>query len=816
MKRKLFSIAALLLVTAAQAQVGIGTITPNKSAELTIMSKDKGILIPNIALESTTDRTTIVNGNVESLLVYTNTSQGDIVPGFYYWDQARWVRIVPDVDIANEVINDFVTIIEDETVLLELERVILNTKTSVFFDGTKFEYIDENGEVQLIDISSIVKANETLTTLVNNQDGTFTYTSENGTQVIIDVPQSVIEQFEEIVNNQEVLLLLEQIILNTKGSVFYDGTKFEYITPDGAKQNIDISAIVKANETPTTLVDNRDGTYTYTSEVGTRTVINVPQSVIKQFETIVSNEGVLLQLEQIILNTKTSVFFDGTKFEYIDEDGVKQSVDISTIVKANETQTTLVDNQDGTYTYTSENGNQTVINVPQSVIEQFETIVSNEEVLLQLENIILNTKSSVFFDGNNFEFIDENGVKKLVDITHIVRTHETQTTLVNNQDGTYTYNSENGSQTTINVPQSVIEQFEEIVNQETVLHKLEEIILKTGGNVYFDGTSFEYNDENDVRQVVDIEKIVKENETLTILAYDAATGILTYSDELGNPVEVDVKNAVKSFETVTNVMSDSALGTITFTDEDGIKTILDMKGLVKANETITKLVNHGNGSFTYYSEKAIDSSGSIIPAEGTTFTVPKVEKYDLTRTIRFVDGSSTSQSWNYNDMNFTMGPSSSIYRRSNETYKSVFRAPFSANSNPVTTKYIHVDFTLMASTSNRINNTFGAVQVFTMIDVEIYINGILAKEINEKIYYFGGPTTGWDTAYGDYSAMIALTSDMRLNSSGNTIDIRVKPTRNNFFKNADKSDSGYFLTGNANVFNVELNDNLEINIFEKQ
>ncbi|MDN3664364.1 hypothetical protein QWY92_02955 [Algibacter miyuki] len=33
----------------------------------------------------------------------------------------------------------------------------------------------------------------------------------------------------------------------------------------------------------TTLVDNTDGTYTYTSEDGTETIVDVPGSVVNQF-----------------------------------------------------------------------------------------------------------------------------------------------------------------------------------------------------------------------------------------------------------------------------------------------------------------------------------------------------------------------------------------------------------------------------------------------------------------------------------------------------------------------------------------------------
>lgn len=816
MKKKLLSVAALLLVSVVQAQVGIGTSTPNKSSELTIMSRDKGVLIPNIALKSTVDKTTIANGNVESLLVYANTKQGDIIPGFYYWDKTKWVRIVPDVDIADEVIKSFATIINNESVVQQLEQVILHTEGSVFYDGNKFEYIDENGVNQIIDITQIIRTNETKTTLVDNNDGTYTYTSEDGTQTIINVPQSVIEQFASIVNNESVKQQLEEIILHTQGSVFYDGIKFEYVDLNGVHQIIDISHIVRTNETVTTLINNQNGTYTYTSEHGILTTINVPQSVIEQFENIVSNEAVLERLQQIVLNTGGNVYFDGTKFEYNDENGNRQSVDILTIVKANETQTVLVDNQNGTYVYTSENGTQTTINVPQSIIEQFENIVSNDAVLHRLQQIILDTGGNVYFDGAQFEYNDADGNRQIINILDLVRANETKTTLVDNQNGTYTYTSENGIQTTINVPQSVVEQFENIIKNETVLPQLQQFILESPSVVQYNGTVFEYIDTGGFKHLIDVNKIVTDNETLTALAYNTTTGILTYTNEHGNTVSVDVKNAVKSFETVSSITSNATAGTITFTNERGTNTILDIRSLVKANETVTKLVDHGNGSFTYYNEKGIDNNGNVITTGGTTFKVPKVEKYDLTKTIRFVDGTSTSQGWSYNEMNMVLGPNPQIYRRSNETYKTVYRALFSVNSNPARTKYIHVDFTVRATSANRINNAIGAVEVFAMFDVEIFINGELMKTMNERIFYFGGNTRGWDSSSGEYSSMIAFTDETRLNTSGNTIDIRIKPTRNNFFKNAVSTESGYFVTGNAMVVDVVLEDNLEINLFEKQ
>ncbi|QQU02526.1 hypothetical protein [Myroides odoratus] len=278
MKKKVLSIAVLLLASAVHAQVGIGTITPNQSAELTIWSKaeDKGLLIPSVPLTSTTDQTTISNGNVESLLVYATKKQGDIEPGFYYWNTTKWGRIVPDSEIANLVIKNFTAIISNEEVKTDLEQLFQTTGGNVYYDGTTFEYMDTSGTKQEIDFSALIQEKQTVTTLVNNNDGTYTYTNEAGVAVVIDVPAHVINNFEEIVNNVEVQEVLNQYIANNGGNMFYDGTTFEYLDANGIKQEVDFSeliqangtmnTIVKANETTTKLVKNSNTSYTYYNE----------------------------------------------------------------------------------------------------------------------------------------------------------------------------------------------------------------------------------------------------------------------------------------------------------------------------------------------------------------------------------------------------------------------------------------------------------------------------------------------------------------------------------------------------------------------
>ncbi|MDA6068412.1 hypothetical protein NJT12_02145, partial [Flavobacterium sp. AC] len=108
------------------AQVGIGTQLPNASSQLDVVASNKGILIPRVALTSTIDKVTIVEGNVNSLLVFNTQTIKDITPGYYYWYVDKWYRI-----------------------------------------GTA--------------------GTETITTLVDNNNGTVTYTNESGTSVIINL-----------------------------------------------------------------------------------------------------------------------------------------------------------------------------------------------------------------------------------------------------------------------------------------------------------------------------------------------------------------------------------------------------------------------------------------------------------------------------------------------------------------------------------------------------------------------------------------------------------------------------------------------------
>src|SRR5690606_10303992 len=330
---------------------------------------------------------------------------------------------------------------------------------------------------------------------------------EDGTETTINVAQDVIEDCETIVNesNTEVIEQLITVLGDTYvgGNVYYDGDTFTYVDESGDSHVINFEEIVQANETVTTLEVLGEGQYLYTSEDGTETTINVAQDVIENFETIVneSNTEVIEQLITVLGDTYVggNVYYDGDTFTYVDEAGDSHVINFEEIVQANETVTTLVNNNDGTYTYTSEDGTVTVVDVPASVINQFEEIVNGGPVTI---------------DGDTYNTIEEY-------IQHLVETNETVTTLEILGEGQYLYTSEDGTETTINVAQDVIENFETIVNESNT-EVIEQFYLVVGntnedGKVNYNGEPLTNVDETDDSNVNNFEDIVEANETVTTL-----------------------------------------------------------------------------------------------------------------------------------------------------------------------------------------------------------------------------------------------------------------------------------------------------------
>lgn len=505
--KKMTFIAALLGTTYfANAQVGIGTPTPAEASMLHINADNKGVIIPNVELQSTTDVATIVGTEVESLLVYNTATAGNVTPGFYYWvpEQttpavaAHWERIVNQTQL-DEAIKNITDVQADLTKVIALLKVAFPannlvdpavtgdthgggmvftpgatpTIEYVYFDGTNYVKKDITA-----DIIGLIKGNETKTKIVTIQNKQF-YLAEDFTGTVpttipatlptgmyaIDVVGGVIKNIEEIFTTNTTIVINEG---ETNEQTFTTVQEYiEYIS-----QNSLVDGVTKI---------------VYHATTG----------------------DVIFQTWNA--TTKTWVNVDNAKFK--------------TIVKANETVTTMNKNANGTYTYKNEAGADVIIDIPASVIQELGDIIeatttfnnSTATTLVEyIQNMINNTDlpegtvTAEIVNGNIvFSIIDANGVATVVPSTafnNIVKANETKTTIgksTNNSAYTqvtadpkaaqkivYEYLTESATvKNYIDVTADVEWSIENNTNVKNAIEEIIKNLLNQGGNVYFTRTA---------------------------------------------------------------------------------------------------------------------------------------------------------------------------------------------------------------------------------------------------------------------------------------------------------------------------------------
>ena len=101
MKNIFFSILFVVLgvLTYAQNNVGVGTLTPNVNAALEVQSTDKGLLIPRLTTAQRNIFGVGLTNTENSMLVY---DVNDSV--FYYWKATVWIPI-PGINTDDQNID---------------------------------------------------------------------------------------------------------------------------------------------------------------------------------------------------------------------------------------------------------------------------------------------------------------------------------------------------------------------------------------------------------------------------------------------------------------------------------------------------------------------------------------------------------------------------------------------------------------------------------------------------------------------------------------------------------------------------------------
>lgn len=91
MKIKLVLAIVLFSTFKINAQVGIGTTSPDNNSILDVESTNKGILIPRLQLNNVNTPAPLSAPITNGMLIYSNN--GNELDGFYFWRNSKWVSV---------------------------------------------------------------------------------------------------------------------------------------------------------------------------------------------------------------------------------------------------------------------------------------------------------------------------------------------------------------------------------------------------------------------------------------------------------------------------------------------------------------------------------------------------------------------------------------------------------------------------------------------------------------------------------------------------------------------------------------------------
>jgi hypothetical protein len=125
MKIKYLVIACLFVgFKQINAQTGIGISNPDRSAQLDISSDRRGLLMPRIKLEKTTEEGPVLKPVATGLMVYNTQKMNDVVPGFYYWDETKkWVKVAKSDELSFDNLTPATTAGQVLTTILDTDNV---------------------------------------------------------------------------------------------------------------------------------------------------------------------------------------------------------------------------------------------------------------------------------------------------------------------------------------------------------------------------------------------------------------------------------------------------------------------------------------------------------------------------------------------------------------------------------------------------------------------------------------------------------------------------------------------------------------------
>ncbi|MFM9403216.1 hypothetical protein ACKLNQ_14975 [Myroides odoratimimus] len=652
---KKITLLAVLLGTTyfANAQVGIGTPDPATSAELDIVAKagNKGILIPRVELKNTKDfQMAGKSTESTSLLVFNKTEVKDLVPtGFYYWDGAKWNRIVGKEELDTVIknlgdnITNITTKLEGDVKNLQAvvnyilpsnpdnkdkdgKPVVTEKHTTIVYNPETKEmfYVTyDNGKytTKQIDITKMVQGVETNTFFKDIKDA-------NGkiTGYVYFNEKTIVEAIGTETDPNKIKDILDKLDGNTKGAIKID-----------VKETV-VNNFKEILESPTTItVTTKDGDKNFTtveeylqyiSQSADGNVIyknigtDVAPNWVFQYYDKATEEYKTISLRDLVAGTETKTFVRKTEengkvtgFVYFSEQTI-----IDWLAKDEKnTIDNIPNNADGAVTVdvkgTVVNNIQEILKSKTSITEGGKTFTTVEEYLQYISqsadgNVIYKNLGDTTNPNWVFQYYDKaKGKYETIVLRDLVAETESKTTIVTYENKQY-YLSEayivGGGELDVTkwtaVPAGVIHV--DVVGG--VINNIEEI-LTTKGNITIQVGGKDMNFTSVEEYLQYITQFSEGNVIYKNISTDPAKEewVLQYWDNTANEYKtINLTDLVASVETKTNILRAEATADKTLSIYEAV--VAPVQANVKKGEIFYKYNNEDKG------EQFINMTADII------------------------------------------------------------------------------------------------------------------------------------------------------------------------------------------------------------
>ena len=306
--------------------IGKGDVAAYDKAVLDVFSKNKGVLIPRM---TTTERLAIFDSddfNATGLIVYdTDTNR------FYYWEGDKWNAVVSSGDGSSFSINDFTYVADTLKLSTSDGDYSVYINTSILNMGPTLPATANEGETFYNETDNMlyiynggawmpITAKETITTLLDNNDGTYTYTNEIGQDSIIDVVGDIALYGDTLLSNDTFLTRIVDSLLTDTSFVFGmrdtllgDTVFMNSVSEEVLKDTSFIAGLTDTLLSDTTFISGIKDTLLMDSKFTDGlldSILSSVENVNQMSDTLFNNQNFIDSLTRVIRDSQYIASFD--------------------------------------------------------------------------------------------------------------------------------------------------------------------------------------------------------------------------------------------------------------------------------------------------------------------------------------------------------------------------------------------------------------------------------------------------------------------------------------------------------------------------